>query len=482
MPNYEWQDDGYFVTESRDLHQIRAVLVITMLLNFIAMAIKIAAGLATGALSVVADGLDSLFDGLSNLVGLAGLYAASKPPDADHPYGHRKFETVAALSISFLLFLTCWQLLETAWERYTQDSSPVVNIWIVIAMLVSMLIQAGTSFYELRAGRRLKSEVLVADAMHTRASVLVSFSVMLGLALVRLGFPKADPILAAFVAVMIAKIGIDILRETLPVLVDQASVDPNLIADVVGKIGGVESFHRVRSRGAGGSAAVDLHVRISPDKTVQEADAIAHEVRRQLLALQEVNDVTVHMEAQRNMKTNASEIVAVVKHAAEELDLTIHESWVSRKENQLYVDIHAGVDPELTLGEAHLLVDRLEANLHRRLPDVREVRTHIEMAHREVQEDQRAPLEFERLVQQEVARVIAGMPDLDNPHNIVVRRDRADSERYFISLECYIAAETPVADAHHLSTVLERDLTQRLAGVAEVFVHLEPPQSDQLSS
>lgn len=479
MPGYEWQDDGYFITENRDLGQIRTVLVVTMLLNFVAMAIKIAAGLATGALSVVADGLDSLFDGLSNLVGLAGLFAASKPPDAEHPYGHRKFETIAALSISFLLFLTCWQLLEAAWERYTLETSPLVNTWIVFAMLVSMAIQAGTSLYELRAGRRLNSEVLVADALHTRASVLVSFSVLVGLVLVRLGYPKADPLLAAFVAVMIAKIGIDILRETLPVLVDRASVDPNLIAGVVEKIGGVESFHRVRSRGAGGSAAVDLHVRVSPDKTVQEADAIAHEVRRRLLALQEVNDVTVHIEAQRNTKTSADEIVATVKHAADELNLTIHESWVYRKVSDLFVDVHVGVDPGLTLGQAHQLVDRLEADLHRRLPGVKEVRTHIEMANRGVQEDKRAPLEFERLVQQEIALVVADMPELDNPHNILVRRDRLSSDRYFVSLECTIAPETPVADAHHLSTLLEREITQRLEGVAEVFVHLEPPLADQ---
>ena len=306
MPRYEWHDDGYFVTENRDLSQIRVVLLVTMLLNFVATAIKIAAGLATGALSLVADGLDSLFDGLSNLVGLAGLYAASKPPDAEHPYGHRKFETVAALSISFLLFLTCWQLVEAAWEKLTLPTSPVVNAWMIAAMLVAMSVQAGTSFYELRAGKRLHSEILVADALHTRASVLVSGSVLLGLGLVRLGFPMADPLLAAFVAVVIAKIGVDILRETLPVLVDQASLDPNLIAGVVEKIGGVESFHRVRSRGAGGNAAVDLHVRVSPDKTVQEADAIAHEVRRRLLTLPGVSDVTVHIEAQRDTQADAN--------------------------------------------------------------------------------------------------------------------------------------------------------------------------------
>src|SRR4030067_1344677 len=242
MPRYNWTDDGYFHTERRDLTQIRRVLIITMLLNFLAMAIKIATGLLTGALSVVGDGLDSLFDGLSNVIGLAGLYAAAKPPDADHPYGHRKFETLAALSISFLLFLTCWQLLQTAWLRLGQAHFPDINLWTAGAMLLSMLIQAGTSLYELRQGRKLQSEILVADALHTRASILVSLSVLVGVGFVRLGFPKADPLLAAFVALMIAKIGVDILRETLPGLVDRAAGAPRQIAGGVEEGGGVGSL------------------------------------------------------------------------------------------------------------------------------------------------------------------------------------------------------------------------------------------------
>src|SRR5512139_3275320 len=122
-----WQDD-YFDTERRDLKEIRNVLISTMLLNFLAMAVKLAAGFFTGALSIVADALDSLFDGLSNIVGLAGIYAAGRPPDADHPYGHRKFETVAALSIAFLLFITTFQLLQVAWNRLQEPANVEVNL------------------------------------------------------------------------------------------------------------------------------------------------------------------------------------------------------------------------------------------------------------------------------------------------------------------------------------------------------------------
>lgn len=475
MPRYDWTDDGYFVTETRDVRQIRRVLIITMLLNFLATAIKLSAGALTGSLSVVADGLDSLFDGLSNVVGLAGLYVAAKPPDAEHPYGHRKFETIAALSISFLLFLTCWQLLVSAWERLNHGIAPQVNIWIGIAMLVSMIVQAATSYYELNAGHRLKSEILTADALHTRASILISLSVLVGLGFVRLGFPQADPIFAVFVALMIAKIGIDILRETLPVLVDRAMVDPRKIAEIVAAVGGVESFHRVRSRGAEGSAAVDLHVRLSPEMTIREADAIGNEIRRRLLTLEGVNDVTVHLEAQRGETANAADILGAVKHAADEAGLTVHESWVQRVEGELYVEVHIGVNPRLSLGEAHSVVDDFEKEVRARLPEVKQVHTHIEMADKQVQEGDRAPFELEQRVRQEVAQIVAGIPSLDDPHNIIVRRNHGSEQDYFVSLECIIASDTPVADAHHLSSIVEHELGRRLEGVVEVSIHLEPP-------
>ena len=195
MLKVKWIKDDFDVPDTRDLGNIRRVLILTMLFNFTATGVKLSAGLATGALSVVADSLDRLFDGLSNVVGLAGLTAAAKPPDADHPYGHRKFETIAALSIAFLLFLTCWQLLQVAWEQFGSPAEPQINWWTGIAMLVGMVIQGLTSFYELRRGRQLKSEILVADALHTRASILVSLSVLGGLGLVRLGYPKAARIL-----------------------------------------------------------------------------------------------------------------------------------------------------------------------------------------------------------------------------------------------------------------------------------------------
>lgn len=478
MANFKWNDQGYFLTENRDLTRIRWVLIITMLLNFLATGVKMAAGLTIGSLSVVADGLDSLFDGVSNIVGLAGLYTASKPPDAQHPYGHRKYETIAALSISFLLFITCWQILQAAWDRLGKGDYPVINLWTIIAMLLSMLIQLGTSLYELRQGKRLKSEILVADALHTRASVLVSVSVLGGLGLVAAGFPQADPLLAGLVALVIAKIGVDILRENLPVLVDQAALDPNLIAAIAKSVDGVESLHRVRSRGPVGSAAIDLHIQVSPKKSLREATAVADEVRRRLLALNEVTDVTVHLEPMRHGDSDAGDIFAAIRQAAQELDLVIHEAWVYSIEGNLTTELHVGVRPDLTLGGAHKLVDQLEKEIRHRLPQLGDVHTHIELASSEVRLSDRAGAETVETVRREVERTVAELPALSNPHNLTVRRENSGDGKVYISLECFIKPDTPISEAHELASILEGELHKRLQNVAEITVHLEPPDQD----
>lgn len=474
MTSRKWIDDGYRTPELRDVGKIRWVLVITMLLNFVATAVKLVAGFATGALSVVADGLDSFFDGVSNLVGLVGLNIASKPADADHPYGHRKFETIAALIIAFLLFLTSWQLLLTAWDRWWSDAIPEINIWTVVAMGVAMIIQAGTSFYELHQGRRLQSEVLIADALHTRASILISLSVLGGLVLVNFGFPKADPILAAFVALMIAKIGVDILRETLPVLVDRAAFDPSQIAGIVDDVGGIESFHKVRSRGAAGSASIDMHIRVAPEKTVREANAVADEVRRRLLAMDGVNDVTIHIEAEHLEGQEAADLFATVKHAAAELGLTIHEIWAHRYDEGLYLETHVGVEPKLTLGEAHDLVDELEHQTQIRLPEVKWVHTHIELAPTQVQSISERSIQVTSEMRTEIERAVTEIPHLFNPHNIHLRQSPEDKDRVYMSLECTVAPELPVSQAHQLASQLELELSRRLENVTDVSVHLEP--------
>src|SRR6185295_8993687 len=146
---------------NRNYSAIQWVLFMTFLLNLLATAAKLGVGLWSGALSLVADGLDTLFDGLSNVIGLIAVRISSQPPDEDHPYGHRKFETLAALFIAAALFITAWELGRSAIERLINPQPVSVQWWTIGVLIAGSILQAITGAWELGQARKLESEVLL---------------------------------------------------------------------------------------------------------------------------------------------------------------------------------------------------------------------------------------------------------------------------------------------------------------------------------
>ena len=457
---------------TRDFPAIQRVLIITFLLNLLATIPKLAVGIATGALSLVADGLDSLFDGLSNIIGLVAVRVSSRPPDEEYPYGHRKFETVAALFIATALFITAWELARGAIDRLLAPPPLTVNLWSIGALGFGAAVQGATGWWELRQARRLNSEVLRADARHTLTSIGVSGAVLAGLLLVWLGYPPADPIVALIVAAVIAKIGVDTVRENLPALVDRATLSPDNIGAVVAGVEGVASFHRIRSRGPVDSIAIDLHVRVAPHLSIQDANAIADEVRRRLLILPGVGDVTVHAEAERTWDS-AMDLYTAVNLAAQGLGIVLHECWVQAVDNRLSLQLHVGVDPNISLTAAHELVDRLEQTLMQRQLGIESVHSHIELASREVLPSARVSSGLHRHVHHLVEEAATGISHLSEPHNIQVHQVEG---KLFITLEALVDGDLSMVEAHELSTRLQEAIRASVPNVGEALVHLEPAE------
>ncbi len=455
----------------RNYSDIRRTLVITMLLNFVASAVKLGAGFATGALSLVADGLDTLFDAVANIVGLVGISIGSRPPDKDHPYGHRKFETFAALIIALLLFVAAWELGSSAVARMRNPQPITLNAWAFAALVFSIVIQAGTSAYELRKGRHLHSEVLVADALHTRSSILASLAVMVGLIAVWLGYPLADSIITMFVALFIAKIGVDIVRENSPALLDQAAVDQDLVSDIVRGVPGIESYHRIRSRGHTDASSLDLHVGVAPDLSMQEANAIADEVRRRLLTLDSVADVTIHIEAQYRAEQESARIYATVQQAARESGLQVHEFWVHKIDGNLVLELHVGVSPDLTVGEAHDLVDQFETICLERISQLSACQSHIELHNPEILPGSHVSRTLRQRVQDAVYGAVEKNPGLHDPHNINVRQSEG---RLTVSFEVITDADLLISTAHELTSQVETGLRAQITNLGEVLIHIEP--------
>ena len=368
-----------------DFRAIQRVLWITMGLNLVATAAKLAVGYWTGSLSLIADGFDSVFDSASNVIGLVGIYFAARPADEDHPYGHRKAETMTALVIAMLLFLTTWELVKSAIERLQNPSliQAEVNVWSFGALFVSILVHVTVVWYELRAGRRLHSDVLVADAMHTRADIFVSLSVVGGLIAVRLGLPLADPIMALVVAGFIAKIGIDIIRESSPTLLDEVVMPAEEMEQVARSVPGVLSCHRVRSRGHETAVYADLHIQVDPSLSTEESHAIAHEVQRRMRERRpDIQDVTIHVEPAGS--DHSPEITRKVETAVREAIRQLGRTAVCRQltvssSGGLYaLTVHCGVEGSTTVEEARRLATELEAQIQQRLPQARSITIHTE--------------------------------------------------------------------------------------------------------
>jgi cation diffusion facilitator family transporter len=455
----------------KHLRAIRRVLYVTMALNLLAMAAKLVVGYWTGALSLIADGYDSLFDAAGNVIGLVGIYLAFRPADPEHPYGHRKFETMAAIAISILLFLTTWELLQSAWKRLRDPTliSPEVNAWSFIALGLSLVVHLGVAVYELRAGRRLKSDVLVADARHTRADLYVSLSVIAGLIAVRLGYPIVDPLLAIGIAVVILKLGIDIIRESSQVLLDAAIVPAGEIERIVLGIPDVRACHDIRSRGHGAAVYVDLHVQVAPEKSTAQSHAIAHDVQHRLKSeIPEVQDVVVHVEPEHGGRAETAMVLPALRALAGELDLSIHDIAAHWVDGAVRVEAHVMLDGSLTLGEAHEQVSRLERESRARIEHLSELVTHIEPSGAV---EELVPGLSADEIRSAVQYALKELPGCGTSHEICVF---PEGENWALSLHCRVDADLSLSQAHAKSSEIECRLRNRVPRLGQVTVHMEP--------
>ena len=457
---------------------VRWVLIYTMALNLLVTVAKLIVGYLTGSLSVIAGGFDSLFDSASNVVGLVGIYVAARPPDPSHPYGHRKFETLSAASITILLFLTTIQLVESAIDRLRNPVAPEVNVWTFVALAAIIGVQYVVAWYEARRGRELKSQFLLADASHTRADVLVSISVAVGLVAVRLGYPLVDPILALAIAGLIAKIGIDIIRDTSKVLADAAVLDAVKVQQIVAGIPGVVTVHRVRSRGQEDDIHLDLHVRVARGTPVEQAHDVAHQVERDLLeGIEGLRDVVVHVEPSPGPESGMPDLDRQIRDIARRIPNTaVHRIEAHDVEGRLYATLHLEVERSLSIEQAHGLASRLEEMLRAEIPAMDTIDVHIEPGEPRREQAAAVDLETYQGMQAAVTEAAGQVGGLSACHDLTISQTE---EGLLLSTHCECEATLSVERAHALSEQLEREVRRRLPEVRQVIVHVEPRGDDK---
>ncbi|MGB9938299.1 cation diffusion facilitator family transporter [Methanosarcina sp.] len=277
--------------------KVQQVLIYVLFLNLAVAFAKIGYGTLTSTLSMVADGYHSLFDGVSNIIGLAGSFIGDRPPDIDHPYGHRKYETVASIFIALLLIFVGVEIFRSAFDRFLVRSAPEVTVISFLVILGTMCINYLVTRYEHKQGESLRSQVLIADSMHTKSDIYVSLSVIVSLVAVKLGFPLMDPLIAVVISFLIFRAGYRIIGEGSRALLDMSRIEEKEICDLVMGVEGVKGCHKIRTRGSMGDIKVDMHLLVKSDMPLEDAHLIAHRVSKKLKSeYRDVSDVVVHLE------------------------------------------------------------------------------------------------------------------------------------------------------------------------------------------
>lgn len=451
--------------------KVRRVLWLVLAANLSVAVLKISLGIVTGALAVIADGFHSLVDTSSNLIGLAAIRLAQRPADERHPYGYRRYESIGALAIGGMLLVAAYEIGKSIVGRLLQGGTPEFTPLTVALLALTFPINLTIYALERRAGQRLQSDILTADAAHTRTDLLVTLSVLGSLAGVWLGLSWLDTAVAAGVVVLILRAAYGILRDSAGVLTDAVAVDPEQVKHIAHNVPGVLHVHRIRSRRAPNSAFLDLHIKVHPGMSTEQAHAIASEVEHQLRTeLARSVDALVHIEPAREHAAPPWERIAYdLRQIADGMGLGIHDLHVQANQKGGYAfEMHLEMPEDISLGEAHDLAEEFEQRVYAASSQPNTVITHLEPLRRQVlQPEQDVDPRREQAIREAITGMIGG-------ENLLELKTYFYDHHANVAVRLVLPADMPLTEAHAAAEKIERQMLTKFPEIKRVTVHVEP--------
>ncbi|MDD9898494.1 MAG: cation diffusion facilitator family transporter [Candidatus Melainabacteria bacterium] len=276
--------------------EVRSILRWILLLNLLVFVVKLLIGLRAHSLSIMGDAIHSGIDSFNNIIALVMIKLAAEPPDEKHPYGHEKFETLGALAVVAFLAITSFELLEKSIVRFFNPGDyPQIDQLTIYLLVGTLLVNIFVWFYESQAGKRLNSQLLQADAAHTFSDILVTISILASVFFIARGHLWLDPFLGIIIAAVIIRGGWLILRQTVPILVDEAWIKERDLSELVMSTDKVVSYTGFRSRRGHHRNFVELKLRFDTD-SLTEAHDLSHEVERKIIEKFGKAEVLIHIE------------------------------------------------------------------------------------------------------------------------------------------------------------------------------------------
>ncbi|MBF0455243.1 MAG: cation transporter [Magnetococcales bacterium] len=316
MSQQETRDERYFAA--------RRATVLSVVINVVLSIGKIMAGILGNSAAMLADGIHSASDLVTDGVVLVAMRIARQGVDEDHPYGHGKYETLATQFVSVALLVVAAGIAIDAWDRLLNPNLTPPNMLALGAAVISILAKEAIFQYTYRLGKRYNAKALIANAWHHRSDAVSSIAALVGIGGAMAGIPLFDPLAAIVVALILGKVGLDLFLEALQDLTDsKGAIDKEVqrrIANLVHAVPGVLSAHLLNPRGLGPDIRVDVHVVVNGYLSVSEGHQIAEHVRLHLLnEVEAVTDVLVHIDPEEDLEDQVPLLTS-----RKELSKTVH--------------------------------------------------------------------------------------------------------------------------------------------------------------
>lgn len=433
-------------------------------------AAKFAVGIAIGSLALISEALHSSVDVVATIITWLVVRVSDQPADAEHHYGHGKFESLSALFIIALLYVLAGGILVESWSRLREGTPPPTLSAVPFVVLV---IDIAVNFWRARAlhrtARDTKSQALAADALHFASDVLGSFAVIIGLVLTGFGYAWGDAVAAIAVAVMISLLGLRLGRSTIETLLDRA---PEGAAEkataAIRAVPGVVGVERLRVRMVGPTHFIDAIVNVPRTTPIDRVEAIKRTAQEAVSkALGDADLTFTAVPVARDNESVRERIMVIARNSG----LAVHHVTVHDLGGKLTVSIDLEVDGEMALTSAHDIAQELERSIREDFGEDVEVDTHIEPLEPELPHGTDASPERVEVIKAALTGFAANGA-IHDIHNVRVRDTDAGE---IVNFHCRAAPSMSVIKVHENVDEIERALRRAFPTIKRVISHAEPP-------
>ncbi len=444
---------------------------ISFIVSFLLASGKLFAATISGSLGMLSEAIQTILDVFATAVTWLTVRISDKPADANHPWGHGKFESVTAFAqCGMLLGVAVWIIAEAA-QRFLHPSAEIMLSPLVIGILLGSI---AIDFWRSRALKRVAkqtgSQALEADALHFSTDMFSSGIVLAGLFASVMGYPWADSLAAIGVACFILYAAWSLGRRAFDVLVDAAP--QNVTQDIfeqASRVSGVLSIDNVRVRSLGAAYAIDLHVSVDRALPLETVAQIQREIESAVIRIYPESQIVVNPTP---VVPSDESLATRVRTLAAHQHRAIHNITIHHSDGRIFIGVDMELEAELSLVDAHIVASQFESYVSHDLGAHVDVETHIEPLNPERQNAYRANQTLHTLLQAELMQYADELGNIvQEIHNVRVRNC---DEGILVHFHARLDPAMSVRDAHQAIDAVERKLRQANKRIVRVVGHAEP--------